>query len=163
MSFGTDGKLSGTPGFAGSFPISVFAKDCGSPQLTSPAKLITIVVNPPPPNDPTVENLYSALNDVVNFGGTDGPVTLPITGVFTGLSGTPSGGSTCSATDNASMASCLTTTACGDNISVAVANYTGTYTLPAKGCDATHWVTIKSASVKSANKTLLLRGTQRAS
>lgn len=149
-SFTSGGKFSGTPGFAGTFPITVFAKDCGSPQLTSAGQAITIVIAPPPPNDPTVEDLYTALGDVVNFGGTVGPVTLPTAGVYTSLNGTPSGGSTCAATDNASMNACLAGANPGDVIT-ACGSFTGTFTLPVKANDATHWITIRTCNYSDPN------------
>jgi hypothetical protein len=84
----------------------------------------------------------------------DGVAELPRTCVYTALAATPSPGSTVAAHDVAGLTSALGALQCGQTISLdAGVTYNGNFTLPAKGCDNGHWITIKTAGTIPAEGT----------
>ena len=100
----------------------------------------------------SLENAYCGPGDVANFGGTDGPATLPTDCVYTAMSGSPSSGATVTASDSADLAAKLAAAGCGDTIVLtAGAKYTGPFTLPAKACDRNHWITLRTSAIADAN------------
>lgn len=100
------------------------------------------------PPVPTAENLYCGPGDTPLFGTNDGPATLPTACVYTALSGSPSPGVTVTATSSADFTAKLAAAACGDTILLqASTTYTGNWTLPAKSCDISHWVTISTDQI----------------
>lgn len=83
---------------------------------------------------------------------TDGPANLPVSCMYTPVSGTPSPG-TVRGPDSttAAVQADVNAAACGDTILVTAGSSIGTITLPAKKCDNAHWITIKSTGVSNAS------------
>ena len=98
------------------------------------------------------ENAYCRVGDVPNFGATnDGPALLPTACVYTDISATPSPGSTVTAGSASALTSALSSVACGQTIVIpAASTFSGTFTLPAKSCDAQHWITIVTDQTSGA-------------
>ena len=107
---------------------------------------------PKPPSPPSsADNRYCSSDDQAHFGSTDGPANLPQRCIYTALSSTPSdsrkilvpaGGDVNSAMENAS---------CGDVILLqAGATFKGPVILPAKNCDAQHWITLRTSAADSS-------------
>lgn len=105
----------------------------------------------PPVTPPTVntgENAYCPQpNDASCFQGnmTDGPAKLPTHGMYTGMDGTPAPGSTIEITSDTALTSALASMTCGQHLRIHVAfGPYHAFTLPAKNCDAQHWIWIES-------------------
>ncbi len=99
----------------------------------------------------SADNKYCGAGDQANFGTNDGPATLPQRCINTALSNTPSGGkqTLVAAGGNANIA--LENAACGDVILLqAGATFKGPITLPAKNCDAQHWITVRTSAPDSS-------------
>lgn len=101
-----------------------------------------------PPALITGENAYcGSTTDISCFTGnqTDGPSQLPTHGMYTGINGTPSPGTTITVTSNATMTSALASVLCGQTIIMTAADgpYAG-FVLPAKGCNDSNWITIET-------------------
>jgi hypothetical protein len=76
----------------------------------------------------------------------DGVAELPRACLNTALSQTPSPGPTVEANDSASLASALASVACGETITLSAGvSYVGSFTFPARSCDETHWITIRTS------------------
>jgi hypothetical protein len=98
------------------------------------------------------ENLYCAPGDIPLFGATDGPATLPQACIYTAMSGSPSPGSPITASTASALTSALSSVTCGQTIIIpATSTITGTFTLPALGCDISHWITIRTDQINNAN------------
>jgi hypothetical protein len=89
---------------------------------------------------------------VPNFGAaSDNVATLPTACFNTALASTPSPGSVIQVQAGGSLQNAINAAACGDTIMVqAGATFSGTFSLPAKGCDDLHWVTIRTSASNSS-------------
>src|SRR5215469_7971888 len=84
-------------------------------------------------------------------GNFDGPAELPRTYLQTAMTDTPAPGSTVTVNAGADLQSALNNASCGDTIELqAGATFTGQYTLPAKSCDAAHWIIIRTSAPDSS-------------
>ncbi len=94
---------------------------------------------------PGADNRYCGKGNKPQFGATsDGPAALPSTCFYTGLDGTLSPGKTITVANSASLQTALNSAACGDIVSLkAGVVFSGSFTLPAKKCDDTHWIQIR--------------------
>jgi hypothetical protein len=132
-------------------------------SLADPTKLAqaTVYVNPatqgsttpppPPPPSTGADNTYCGTGDTANFGGTDTVAALPQTCINTALASTPSPGKVTLVPAGGSVQSVITAAACGDTIELqAGASFRGTFSLPNKGCDSQHWITIRTSAPDSA-------------
>jgi hypothetical protein len=99
---------------------------------------------------PPGENLYCGPGDSSSFGPLDGPATLPQSCYYTALSGTISGGNVFTATSTSGLVKLLSTAKCGDVIQLTAGSTFGTFTVPAKGCDANHYITIRTSAPDSS-------------
>lgn len=83
---------------------------------------------------------------------TDGPANLPTACMYTPVSATPSPG-TVRGPDSltSTVQADINAAACGDTILVTAGSILGSITLPGKGCDSAHWITIKSTGVANVN------------
>ena len=80
-------------------------------------------------------------------GNFDGPAELPRTYLQTAMTDTPAPGSTVTVKAGDDLQSALNNASCGDTIELqAGATFTGSYTLPAKSCDAAHWIIIRTSA-----------------
>jgi len=99
---------------------------------------------------PAGENLYCGPGNTPSFGTTDGPATLPQSCYYTALSGTISGGNVYTATSTSGLIKLLSTAQCGDVIQLTAGSTFGMFTVPAKSCDANHYITIRTSSPDSS-------------
>lgn len=98
-------------------------------------------------NAPAGENLYCLPGDVPNFGDHDGPAALPRSCYYTDSSATPSPGHTILVLSGGNVTNVLANTAaCGDIVQLAAGGVFGPFTVPAKNCDANHYITIRTSA-----------------
>src|SRR4051812_30291615 len=89
--------------------------------------------------------------DVAALALTDGPAELPRVSVNSSMANTPAPGARKLISAGANLQQALNDAHCGDTLLLqAGATYTGIYTLPAKGCDAQHWIVIRTSAPDSA-------------
>jgi len=91
-------------------------------------------------------NRYCGPGDMPKFGARDGPAALPERCINTTPDATPSPGETVhvAAGENPEMA--LQRAACGDTILLQAGGLYRHFTIPAKPCDANHWITIRTSA-----------------
>jgi hypothetical protein len=124
------GSISGTPTTKGSFPIQVVVADTSSSTATQSLTLTT--------NSQTSGNY-------------DGPAELPRVYIQSTLADTPAPGSVASVPAGGDLQAALDSAGCGDTIELqAGATYTGLFTLPAKNCDDSHWIILRTSAPDSA-------------
>lgn len=88
---------------------------------------------------------------VVAGNGYDGPAQLPIATVSSAMADTPALGSMVTVNAGGNLQSALNSAQCGDVIQLqAGATFTGQFTVPAKNCDNSHWVWIRTSAPDSA-------------
>jgi hypothetical protein len=81
----------------------------------------------------------------------DGPAELPRVYVQSALANTPSPGKTWTVNAGGSVQRAINSAACGDTVLLqAGATFNTWVTLPAKKCDAQHWITIRTSAPDSA-------------
>ena len=101
-----------------------------------------------PPTGP--DNRYCQAGNIPNFGGNDGPATLPTACFYTALSATPSPGSVIAVGAGGNLQSAIDTAQCGDTIKLqAGASFLSSpagFVLPALNCDDNHWITIRTSA-----------------
>lgn len=84
-------------------------------------------------------------------GNFDGPAELPRVTVATSLADTPAPGSVVTVAAGADLQAALNNAFCGDTIELqAGAAFLGRFTFPAKKCDSTHWIIVRTSSPNSA-------------
>ncbi len=83
---------------------------------------------------PAGENLYCGPGNIPNFC----------------VSGTISGGNVYTATSTSGLIKVLSTSQCGDVIQLTAGSTFGMFTVPAKSCDANHYITIRTSSPDSS-------------
>jgi hypothetical protein len=106
---------------------------------------------PPPPPSTGADNTYCGTGDVANFGGNDTVAALPQACINTALANTPSPGKVTTVSAGGSVQNALNSAACGDTIMLqAGATFSGTFSLPNKGCDGQHWITIRTSAPDSS-------------
>jgi hypothetical protein len=135
---GASGSISGTPTTTGSFPIQVVVADASSHAATQALTLLTTKAQA--------------------SGNYDGPAELPRLYIQSTLADTPAPGSVVSVPAGGALQAALNSASCGDTIELqAGATYTGLLTLPAKNCDDSHWIILRTNAPDSA---LPLEGTR---
>lgn len=83
--------------------------------------------------------------------GFDAPAELPRTYIQTAMSNTPAPGSTSTVNSGGDLQSALNNASCGDTIQLqAGATFAGTFTFPAKSCDDSHWIIIRTSASDSS-------------
>jgi hypothetical protein len=125
------GAITGTTTASGSFPFTAKVTDSAGHTATA------------------------ALNLVVSSGTTngtfDGPAELPRIYIQTAMANTPAPGTTIPVAAGGDLQSALNGANCGDTISLqAGATFSGTFTFPAKNCDANHWIIVRTSADDSA-------------
>jgi hypothetical protein len=82
--------------------------------------------------------------------GYDGPARLPITTVASSMADTPAPGPVISVDAGGDVQAALDGAHCGDTIKLqAGATFTGTFRLPARGCDKNHWIIVRTSASDS--------------
>ena len=77
--------------------------------------------------------------------GFDGPAELPRTYIQTAMADTPATGNTIVVNSGGDLQSALDSANCGDTIALqAGATFSGVFTFPAKSCDDSHWVIVRT-------------------
>lgn len=143
---GTTGTISGNPTTAGTYPFTIKVTDNGGNVATQPFSLVISALS----GD---DNTYCTPSGTWIGPTTDNGAQMPTVCMNTAVSNTPSPG-TLRGPDStlAALQADVNAAACGDVIQVAAGSImTGTLSLPAKGCDNTHWITIESTGVSNAN------------
>ena len=93
------------------------------------------------------DNRYCRSGDSPDFGATkDGPAALPSRCINTALSSTPSPGKKIKVSDPKGVAAALQSASCGDTLVLSADQTFAPFTLPAKQCDAAHWITIRTSA-----------------
>lgn len=129
-----------------------------SAQATATVTITPAAAPQPPPPQPkspspstAADNQYCGAGDQAHFGTTDGPANLPQKCIYTALASTPSEGKNILVRAGEDVNSALASAACGDVILLqAGATFKGPVTLPAKNCDAQHWITLRTSAADSA-------------
>jgi hypothetical protein len=81
----------------------------------------------------------------------DGPAELPRVSVNSSMAATPAPGARKLVAAGANLQQALNNAHCGDTLLLqAGATFTGNYSLPAKACDAQHWIVIRTSAPDSA-------------
>jgi hypothetical protein len=126
----SSGVIAGTTTLVGSFPVTAKVTDAAGHTATAPLSL-TVSTN-------------SNTNPTSGF---DGPAELPRVYIQSAMSNTPTSGTSSTVSSAASLQAALDNAKCGDTIQLqAGATFTGTFTLPAKSCDATHWIIVRTSA-----------------
>jgi hypothetical protein len=127
----TTGALNGTPSQQGNFAFTAKVTDAASHSATQTLNLSVT-------SQPT--------------GGTfDGPAELPRVYIQSSTANTPSPGTTINVPAGGNLQQAINAASCGDTLQLqAGATFSGIFTLPAKGCDNAHWITIRTSAPNSA-------------
>ena len=81
----------------------------------------------------------------------DGPAELPREYVKSSLKDTPAGGKTWMVRPGQSLEQVLAGASCGDIIQLqAGATFSGNFAIPAKSCDDSHWIIIRTSASDSS-------------
>jgi len=128
LALSTNGDLSGTPTTTGTFNFTVTVTDAANR---------------------TANGNFSVT--VASGSGYDGPAQLPLVTVASSMADSPAPGSVINVNAGGNLQTALNSAQCGDTIQLqAGATFTGPFNVPAKGCDAKHWVIIRTSSPDSA-------------
>jgi putative Ig domain-containing protein len=129
LNLSASGVVSGTATQSGPFIFTVQVKDASSQTATNPESL---TVGP------------GGTRVACTPGGSDGPASLPTVCIDTTMPDT-SAYTVTTVANGASLQSAIDAASCGTVLRLAAgATYTGNFSLPAKSCDASHWIIIRS-------------------
>lgn len=93
------------------------------------------------------DNRYCGAGDVAQFGAEkDGPAELPTHCINTALDSTPSPGKSIKASNPKELQSAIEAASCGDTIVLQAGATYSPFELPAKKCDARHWITLRTST-----------------
>ncbi|HVI09033.1 MAG TPA: Ig domain-containing protein [Candidatus Binatia bacterium] len=124
------GAITGTTVFSGSYPFTAKVTDAGG-QSSTQAFTFTVSSG--------------------SASGYDGPAQLPLVYIQTAMADTPAPGNTISVNAGGDLQSALNSASCGDTIQLQQgATFTGVYTFPAKSCDSSHWIIVRTSASDSA-------------
>jgi len=146
--------ISGTPTATGTFSFVLEVTDSTHPTPGTASIQLSIAISPvTSPTSPAPlsgENSYCAKGDAWTGPATDGPAQLPKRCIYTALDGTPSPGAVTTVPSGGNVAAALAAAKCGDTIMLTAGATYPPIMLPAKNCDAAHWITIRSSAPDSA-------------
>ena len=100
-------------------------------------------------SSPGPDNRYCDAGDVPNFGTSDGPASPPTACYQTAQASTPSTGVLTQVPPTSNLQSVLDNASCGDTLVLQAGQTYPGFSLPAKNCDAGHYVTIRSSALGS--------------
>ncbi|MGH9515920.1 MAG: Ig domain-containing protein, partial [Terriglobales bacterium] len=124
------GVIAGSAGQAGTFTFTTEVTDASAKTAT---RQLT---------------LSATASNSSNF---DGPAELPRATVRSSIADTPALGSTIIVSAGANLQTALNNANCGDTIQLqAGATFTGSFSLPAKNCDSSHWIIIRTSAPDTA-------------
>lgn len=128
ITLNTNGDLSGVPTTSGTFSFTVTVTDAAK-QTASGNFNVTIA----------------------SGSGYDGPAQLPLATVASSMADSPAPGSVINVNAGGNLQTALNSAQCGDTIQLqAGATFNGPFNVPAKNCDAKHWIIIRTNSPDSA-------------
>lgn len=128
VAMNANGDFSGIPTTTGTYHFTVAVADAGGKTATG--------------------NFGTTIVAGGNF---DGPAELPRTTVSSAMSDTPAPGSVINVSAGGDLKAALNSARCGDTIQLqAGATFTGQFNVPAKSCDNSHWIIIRTSSPDSA-------------
>ena len=128
IAMNANGDFAGMPRAAGTFSFTVMVTDAAHKTATGNFN-VTVVAG----------------------GNFDGPAELPRVTVPSAMSDTPAPGTVITVNGGGDLQSALNSAHCGDVIHLqAGATFTGKFTVPAKNCDNSHWIVIRTSSADSA-------------
>jgi hypothetical protein len=91
------------------------------------------------------DDRYCRPGNVPAFGEKDGPAILPQSCFYTALSATPSPGKEIAVSSGEDLQKAIAQARCGDTLLLhSGTSYVGAFEFPAKGCDDTHWITVRT-------------------
>jgi len=93
------------------------------------------------------DNRYCNAGDVPNFGAADGSASTPTACYQTDESSTPSPGTASQISTHSKLQTALDSASCGDTLVLQAGQTYSGFTLPAKNCDANHYITIRSSAL----------------
>src|SRR5437773_2200165 len=99
------------------------------------------------PAAPLGENMYCGRGDIPAFGTSDGPALLPQTCYYTDLSATPSPGKITLVVAGQSVGTILSKAKCGDTVELTAGSSFAAFRAPAKNCDASHYITVRTSAL----------------
>ena len=124
------GAITGTTSKTGTFSFTAKVTDSASKTGTAPLSL----------------NVASQTS-----GGFDGPAELPRIYIQSSLADTPAPGKTIVVASGGDFQGALNSASCGDTITLqSGATFNGLYTVPAKGCDDSHWIIVRTSASDSS-------------
>jgi len=127
-SMNANGDFGGTPAATGTFNFTVTVTDA---------------------TDHTATGNFSVT--VASGGNFDGPAELPRVTVPSAMADTPAPGSVISVNAGGNLQTALNNAQCGETIQLqAGATFSGKFIVPAKNCDNSHWIIIRTSSPDSA-------------
>ncbi len=97
----------------------------------------------------SADNLYCDPGDVPHFGIHDGPAALPQSCFYTALAATPPPGKIITVPSGANVDQALEKAQCGDIVELQAGGIFAPFVLPAKSCNASQWITIRTSAVNA--------------
>lgn len=127
----SSGALTGTPALPGTYSFQLQVTDSLAHTATS--------------------NSSIAVSSNQGSGNFDGPAELPRVYLNTTMSNTPAPGVTTLVPSGGDFQSALTNANCGDTIQLqSGATFSGLFKVPAKSCDAQHWIIVRTSAPDSS-------------
>jgi Putative Ig domain len=124
-----DGVISGTTSQPGSYSFAVTVLDSSNQKANQSYPLVV----------------------AANSSGFDGPAELPLVYVQSALADTPAPGPTIQVPAGGDLQAALNSSQCGETIALqAGAVFSGNFVVPAKNCDAAHWIIVRTSAPDSA-------------
>ncbi len=149
IQLGPGGVLSGTPRSNGTFSFTVRVTDSASQSST---KIYSLDVTEASVAS-AADNRYCTAPRSAKFGATtDGPADLPAACINSAMASTPSPGATWSVCASGcaftTLQAAVNAAACGDTVELAAGETftSGKITFPAKHCDDSHWITVRTST-----------------
>jgi hypothetical protein len=128
VAMNANGDFAGTPAAAGTFNFTVTVADAAGKTASG--------------------NFSTAILAGSNF---DGPAELPRVTVATAMSDSPAPGTVITVNAGGNLQTALNSAHCGDVIELqAGATFTGKFIVPAKSCDSSHWIIVRTSASDSA-------------
>ena len=105
------------------------------------------------------DNRYCNAGDIPNFGGADGPAAVPTACYQTAQDSTPSPGAVTQIYPTSKLQTAIDNATCGETLVLQARQTYPGFSLPAKNCDAGHYITIRSSAFGSGLPTEGVRAT----
>jgi hypothetical protein len=104
----------------------------------------------PGPNPVTgPDNRYCDVGNIPNFGPADGPAAMPTACYQTAMSSTPSPGAVIPVSPTSNLQAALDNASCGDTIVLEAGQTYPGFSLPAKTCNASNYITVTTSALTS--------------